>query len=74
VGGEITWVESNDILALKWEERGGPPLTAAPKSEGFGTLLSGHIVRGQFGGTLSYDWKRNGLVVELAFPVERLRH
>jgi PAS domain S-box-containing protein len=71
---EITWVERDDILALKWEERGGPPLTAAPMAEGFGTLLSGHIVRGQFGGTLSYDWKHNGLVVDLSFPVERLRN
>jgi two-component sensor histidine kinase len=69
---EITWVERDDILALKWEERGGPPLTAAPTAEGFGTLLSGHIVRGQFGGTMSYDWKPTGLVVDLSLSLERL--
>jgi two-component sensor histidine kinase len=40
---------------------------------GFGTLLSRHSIRGQFGGDLSYDWSQSGLVVNLSFPAERLR-
>lgn len=71
---EITWSESNDVFAFKWAEHGCPALTKAPANHGFGTLLSNHIVRGQFSGNLSYNWNPSGLVVDLSFPAERLRH
>jgi two-component sensor histidine kinase len=61
------------LLVLRWQERGGPKLAAAPITEGFGTVLSSHVVRGQFGGQLSYTWKPSGLIVDLSFPLERLR-
>jgi PAS domain S-box-containing protein len=71
-GVDITWSERDGMLVLKWHERGGPTLAASPTTDGFGTMLSSHIVRGQFGGNLSYNWNPNGLVVDLSFPVERL--
>jgi PAS domain S-box-containing protein len=72
-GVEITWLERDNLLVLKWQERGGPTLAASPATEGFGTVLSSHVVRGQFGGNLSYHWNPDGLMVDLSFPVERLR-
>jgi PAS domain S-box-containing protein len=69
----ITWSERDGLFALKWEEHGGPPLAGAPAARGFGTLLSGHSIRSQFGGNLSHHWNPNGLVIDLSFPAERLR-
>jgi two-component sensor histidine kinase len=69
---DIIWALRNDLLVLKWEEHGGPPLIASPTSEGFGTVLSGHVVRDQFCGSLSYSWNPKGLVIDLSFSAERL--
>jgi PAS domain S-box-containing protein len=68
----ITWECVDNNLILKWEERGGPPLSGPPKSEGFGTVISNHSVREQFGGTVSHRWEVEGLSVELSVPMERL--
>lgn len=34
--------------------------------------LAQQIVKRQFGGTLAYDWKPEGLVVRLSLPKDRL--
>jgi PAS domain S-box-containing protein len=68
----ITWECVGDLLILKWEESGGPALRGPPKSEGFGTVISNHSVREQFGGILSHKWNLKGLSVELTVPMERL--
>jgi PAS domain S-box-containing protein len=70
---KIEWAVRDDLLVLTWEEHGGPALAGPPTAKGFGTLLSGHSIRGQLGGDLSYHWKPEGLVIELSFPVDRLR-
>jgi two-component sensor histidine kinase len=70
----VTWSELNGDLVMKWEERGGPKLSGTtPAKSGFGSLLSNHSIRGDFGGSLSHNWHPDGLVVDLSFPVERLR-
>jgi len=69
----IRWSERDGVLVLRWEEHGGPALAGPPTARGFGTLLSGHSIRSQFGGNLSHDWKPGGLAVDLSLPVERLR-
>jgi PAS domain S-box-containing protein len=68
----ITWECVGNELILTWEERGGPALNGPPKAEGFGTVISNHSVREQFGGTLSHSWDLQGLSVKLTVPVERL--
>lgn len=72
-GVTIKWSERDGQLLMTWQEQGGPALDGPPTASGFGTQLSGHSIRGHLGGKLSYDWKPDGLVIELAFPVERLR-
>jgi two-component sensor histidine kinase len=59
-------------LRLVWQEDGGPPLDQCPQSEGFGTLLSHATVTKQFGGQLSRDWRREGLLVRMSLPLSRL--
>jgi PAS domain S-box-containing protein len=68
----LTWECPARELILKWEERGGPEISGAPKGEGFGTVISNHSVRQQFGGTISHQWDAKGLSVELAVPIARL--
>jgi two-component system, chemotaxis family, CheB/CheR fusion protein len=70
----VTWERTDEILILKWEENGGPAVSGPPKSEGFGTVISNHSVRAQFGGTLSHQWDPKGLSVDLVLPMERLSH
>ena len=70
----VTWECIDEVLILKWEESGGPALSVPPKSEGFGTVISNHSVREQFGGSLSRKWDLKGLSVELTVPIERLWH
>jgi PAS domain S-box-containing protein len=63
---------ATDILVLVWREHGGPRLEGPPGAEGFGTVLMQRLVKGQFDGELSQDWKPEGLTVRLSIPVERL--
>jgi PAS domain S-box-containing protein len=56
-------------LVLKWEERDGPRVSGSPEHEGFGGMLAGRIIRGQFGGEVAYAWNPEGLVVRLSIPM-----
>ncbi len=68
----ISWTVKKGRLALVWEERGGPKVAAAPKSEGFGSLLARRSIGGRLEGELAFDWKPKGLIVHLSAPTERL--
>ena len=68
----IRWSCLKDVLVLQWLESGGPPVAGPPKATGFGTVLAGHSVRGQFGGSVTYGWNVDGVTVDLSIPMERL--
>ncbi|MFN3672904.1 MAG: PAS domain-containing protein [Bosea sp. (in: a-proteobacteria)] len=61
-------------LVLVWREREGPPVTAVPSRQGFGTVLAARSMAGQLGGAMTHDWRREGLLLTLRAPLERLRH
>lgn len=69
---EVDWASSGDQLALIWRETGGPPVEGPPTSEGFGSFVARGAVEVQFGGRVTRDWKREGLVVRLVIPLARL--
>jgi PAS domain S-box-containing protein len=68
----ISWTIARGQLALIWEEHGGPPIESAPKHEGFGTQLARRSAGGNLGGTIAFDWKREGLLVHLSALQARL--
>ena len=70
---EINWREEGDTVALFWTERGGPKLADGPDSTGFGTKLLQDTVTRQFGGTISHEWKPEGLVLAITLPAAALR-
>jgi two-component sensor histidine kinase len=60
----ISWrSEGVQRLILTWRESGGPQV-AAPKKAGFGSRLIRRLSR-QLGGEARYDWRPEGLSVEL---------
>lgn len=67
---DIAWRTEGEMLVVSWQESGGPEILAPPKSHGFGSILVCKIVR-QFGGSLEYDWRREGLKVVITSPLSR---
>jgi two-component sensor histidine kinase len=55
--------EDGKVVTVCWAEPGGPPVEP-PKREGFGSRLVGQLAR-QIGGEVRYDWRTDGLSVEL---------
>jgi PAS domain S-box-containing protein len=69
----VTWrVDSKTSnLTLIWRERGGPRVTGAPESRGFGSRVIETTVKIQLGGAVERTWDEEGLVCVLTVPVAR---
>jgi two-component sensor histidine kinase len=63
--------QEDDVLVM-WTERGGPPVIAPAKLEGFGSKLMHRSMAAQLGGTISFDWSAEGLSVTLRMSKARL--
>jgi PAS domain S-box-containing protein len=64
----IKWYVETDILALVWEETGGPSVRK-PTSRGFGTKSLIASIESQLGGQALFDWRQQGLVCRLTVPL-----
>jgi PAS domain S-box-containing protein len=75
-GGElrVTWriEQPGGTLHLRWEERGGPPVTAPPSRRGFGSRVIEATMRNQLGGTMERHWEEAGLVCDFTLPLSRI--
>ncbi|MGF6227752.1 PAS domain S-box-containing protein [Inquilinus ginsengisoli] len=71
-GVEIVTTVKGAELNLSWMERGGPPVSGAPGSTGFGTWLSEGTVKNHLHGTLSRKWQPDGLVIAMTLPLAQL--
>jgi two-component sensor histidine kinase len=61
--GDGTW------LAMDWTEDGGPPVLP-PGRRGFGLALVERGVPHELGGTAAFDFRPEGLVARISFPLE----
>lgn len=68
---EIGIETDGDAIALSWVESGGPPAPMAP-TQGFGATLIEMSVTRQLGGTLDYDWRKEGLRVKARIPARMM--
>ncbi|MFZ4410414.1 MAG: sensor histidine kinase [Paracraurococcus sp.] len=59
-------------VVLVWTERGGPPVEAPAAPAGFGSDLIRRGMAHQFGGGISFDWSREGVIVTLRMQRDRL--
>jgi len=62
----------DDDVVVVWTERGGPPVVAPAKLEGFGSKLVQQSMAAQLGGTIEFDWSEEGVVVTLRMSKNRL--
>ncbi len=62
---------ADEQLHLTWDERGGSVLSPAPDRAGFGTTLETAALRG-LGGTITRDWRADGLTLALSVPLASL--
>ena len=57
---------------ILWVERGGPPVMAPTKPMGYGIKLVSRSLSGQFGGSIAFDWSKEGLITTLQMRKDRL--
>ncbi|MBV9564900.1 MAG: response regulator [Bradyrhizobium sp.] len=65
----ITWHVEDAILALTWQEAGGP-LVHVPTKHGFGTRSLIASIETQLGGRALFDWQPEGLICRLQVPLQ----
>jgi two-component system, chemotaxis family, CheB/CheR fusion protein len=64
----VVWRRPSDGgLVLRWTEIGGPAV-GPPTRRGFGTRIIDRMIRDQLKGTVQFDWRKEGLVCEIAIP------
>jgi len=68
---DVRWTERDDrnCIAMRWTETGGPE-TAPPERQGFGSRLIQQMVGHSRDGSVTFDFRRTGLVVDLTFSLE----
>lgn len=66
----VTAVEDGEIT-ITWKESGGPPVEQ-PRRTGFGTRLTDLSITDQLGGSITRDWAREGLQVQVRVAASRL--
>ncbi|WP_260597174.1 sensor histidine kinase [Sphingomonas endolithica] len=69
---DITSTSEPDQIILTWLERGGPPVSPPDGPDGYGSKLIRRSVASQLGGSIEYDWSKNGLIVSLRIKRTRL--
>ncbi|SKA24920.1 PAS domain-containing sensor histidine kinase [Consotaella salsifontis] len=63
---------TSDTYEMIWTESGGPPIKTKDRSAGFGSRLAIRTIERQLGGSISYDWRPEGLMVRLSIARDRL--
>ena len=59
-------------VVIVWTERGGPPVSSPVKARGYGSQLVTRSMSRQLGGSLDYDWDKEGVVVTLRMNKDSL--
>ena len=67
----VRWHRVGDELVLSWHESGGPRVRSSGDT-GFGLRVITMSIRDQLGGKVVFDWRPEGLWVELAVPARKL--
>lgn len=65
----VAWSFSGANLDISWEESGGPEVKA-PTASGFGSKLLRQVAVRQLNSQIDFDWRREGLRVEISVPRE----
>ncbi len=66
---DVRWTLDGALLTIWWRETGGPPVTP-PEKAGFGSSLIQQMVGHARGGSVEFDFRPEGLVVEIHVSLE----
>jgi two-component sensor histidine kinase len=69
---DISGAISGDDIQIDWTEHGGPEVIVPKQSDSYGSKLVRQTIDFQLGGSIVYDWAKNGLVVRMAIRADRL--
>jgi two-component sensor histidine kinase len=69
---DVSCNANDDDVVIMWTERGGPPIAAPARLEGFGSKLVHRSMSTQLGGAIAFDWSEEGVVVTLRMSKDRL--
>lgn len=69
---DISGSREGDGVCIVWKEHGGPTVSAPPEGDGYGSKLIRQTMEAQLGGSISYDWLADGLIVSLSVCNEQL--
>ena len=69
---DVSGSANDEDVNIVWTERGGPEVEAPNGLEGYGSKLVVRSVSGQLGGSITYDWSKDGLIVNLKVKAEKL--
>lgn len=71
---DISSESTDDDVTIKWIEHGGPEIISEPHQDrvGFGSKLVERSISQQLGGSIHYDWSREGAIVTLRMSKARL--
>ena len=70
-GLEVTWRQTDGHIRIVWREHGGPAVVH-PERRGFGRVLLERLVGVTLNGTVTLDFRPDGLVCTIEFPMEGL--
>ena len=68
----VSCAAHDDEVIITWAERGGPPVAAPMGPAGFGSKLVTQSMSGQLGGSITFDWPTEGVIVTLRMNKARL--
>jgi len=67
----VRWRRTDEgRIVVHWDESCGP-LVNQPSKKGFGTRAMDSMIRGQFRGTIKFDWLPEGLSCEFSLPISQ---
>jgi two-component sensor histidine kinase len=61
-----------DDVEITWMEHGGPEVSGPKQGDGYGSKLLRRTLGGQLGGSIEYDWAKDGVVIRLRIGGSRL--
>ena len=64
---DVAWTRGDGRVHIVWREHGGPPV-AQPERRGFGRVLLERLVGATLNGSVTLDFRPEGLVCEIDFP------
>lgn len=69
---DVSGSTDDEDVTLVWTERGGPTVKPPNGAGGYGSKLVNRSVSDSLGGSITYDWSNEGVIVTVTLKAEKL--